>query len=488
MGLAERVAINATAQLIGQFLLAAGGLAAVAATTRYLSLKEYGALVTALIFVSLFVAVTDSGMTTTGGRELARAPERAEAIVSSTGLTVTAISFAAAAVAVAVSQIVYSGAGSADIRKAILILIPQLFLMGPRCAAQASLLARQKMYLVSTAGVVTRIVTLGLVVLVAQADLGFAAMAAAYAAFPILGAILTVLLAGVGLPRIRGWNGALAWRLLKAAIPLGGVLVVNFLYFRLDLFLLGFLATKDDVALYGVAYKLVEVLILIPSYVMFTLVPAIATAERFSDRLNSLVQNAFSAMQLVAVPLIALSFFSKSIIGFIAGSSYESAGVALQILVLSLAASYLQQVFSFSLVAQDRQLLALFVLVGVLAVNLGLNLVLIPLFKVNGAATAVLISELVSLVAMGFAFSRVGSVPSLYKPVRVSLAGAAMVGLVLGTRNTLGPLLNSPMATLAAGGALGLAAYVLVLKQLDAVPPVASAMISSLMRRRPRNA
>src|SRR6266545_2283824 len=211
--LAERVAVNAAAQLASQFALALGGLLAVAVTTRYLDIRQYGALVTALIFVGLF----------------------------------------ALGAAIAVSQIAYAGPGGAEVRKAILILLPQLLVVGPRSLALAYLVARQKIYLSSFAGVTTRVVTLGLVVAVAKADLGFVAMVAAYAAFPILGAVLIVALARTGLPRLRSWNRSLAMKLLKLSLPLGGVVIANYLYFRLGLFLLSIRATQTDVALYGIA-------------------------------------------------------------------------------------------------------------------------------------------------------------------------------------------------------------------------------------------
>jgi O-antigen/teichoic acid export membrane protein len=277
-------------------------------------------------------------------------------------------------------------------------------------------------------------------------------------------------------------------KLLKLSLPLGGVVIVNFLYFRLDLFLLSVLATKSDVALYGVAYKVIEVLILIPSYIMVTLLPAMAVAEASSDRLNRLVQNAFSAMQFIAVPLVALSFYSTQILRVIAGDQYTAAHTALQLLMIGMALSFLQQVFGYTLVSQNRQGRAFLALLAVLLVNLALNLVLIPLYKINGAATALVISEALSLVTIAGVYSRIGALPSLYEPGKILVAGAAMVAFVLGTRNAFGALFGSPVATLLVGGTLSFVGYVLALRQLHAIPPAAAAAIGSLIRRRPSNA
>jgi len=81
LGLAERVAINTAAQLVGQFLVLAGGLVAVAVTTRYLGLRDYGSLVTARL--RLVVRARDRlRRDDDRARELAKRPLEARSIIS----------------------------------------------------------------------------------------------------------------------------------------------------------------------------------------------------------------------------------------------------------------------------------------------------------------------------------------------------------------------------------------------------------------------
>jgi O-antigen/teichoic acid export membrane protein len=480
MRLAERVAVNATAQLVGQLFLAAGGLVAVAVTARYLGVRDYGALITALIYVSLFVLATDFGLSTIGARELAKREDESQTILSSLGWLVLLMSLGGAAVAGALSFVIYPGAGGEKTRTAIFILLPQFLLAAPRTVAQSYLIVRQKLYLSALAAVVTRAVTLGFVVVVAAVGLGFNWMTAAYAAFPILTAVFMYALARPQVRLWRTWDTRVGISILRAGLPLAGVVFFNYLYFRLDLFLLSVLATRVDVARYGVAYKVIETLILLPSFVMATLLPDVARATPFSDRLNGLVQNAFSAMQLLALPLVALSFFSSEILRFIAGSEYTPAALTLQLLMVGVAISFLQQVFGFTLVAQNKQLQALYVLIGVLV----LNLILIPLFAIDGAAVALVISEAASFLGTAAVYARVGKLPRPYSPLRTVTAAAVMAAIVLVARSTLPELVESPVVTLAVGGALGTIAYVLVLRQLGAVPPAVGSVATGLLRRR----
>lgn len=488
MRLAERVAVNTVAQLVGQFLVLAGGLFAVAVTTRYLGLRDYGSLVTALVFISLFSLMTDFGVTTIGARELARRPGEARSILSSLGIVTTAVSVLTVVLALAAAFLIYSSPGDGKIRLAIVVLLPQLLLTGFLTTAQSYLISEQKIYLASLARVVARILTLGLVLIVAWADFGYLAMVVAYLSYPVAAILGTFAVAKPGMTPWRTFDSGVAFGILRASAPLGGVIVVNYLYFRLDLFLLSVLATRADVARYGVAYKVVEALVPLPSYLMLTLLPDIAREPPFSERLSRLVQNAFAAMQFIAIPLIALSFYSAQIMAFIGGSEYASAGFALQILLISVAVGFLQQVFSYTLVARDKQAQTLFVLSSVLVLNLVLNLILIPPFGIDGAAFATLVSESASLAGMAYAYGRIGPLPRPHAPVGAVLAGGAMIALVLGTKAALTQVSSSPFAILAVGGTVSLLVYALTVTRLGVLPPAASDAIAGLLRRRVRHA
>jgi O-antigen/teichoic acid export membrane protein len=151
--------------------------------------------------------------------------------------------------------------------------------------------------------------------------------------------------------------------------------------------------------------------------------------------------------------------------------------------MVGVAVTFLQQVFGFMLVAQNRQLQALYVLIGVLVANLVLNVILIPLYGTVGAAVALVISELASLLATAAIYARVGKVPRPYLPLRTGTAAAAMVAIVVAARYALTPLVPSSFVTLLVGGAVGSLAYVLALRQLRAVPPAMNTLAVRLLRR-----
>jgi O-antigen/teichoic acid export membrane protein len=124
------------------------------------------------------------------------------------------------------------------------------------------------------------------------------------------------------------------------------------------------------------------------------------------------------------------------------------------------------------------------VLVGVLLLNLVLNLILIPLFAIKGAAIALVVSEVASLVGTAAVYSRIGTVPRMYLPFRTAAAAGVMATVVVATRVALPTIVPSAFVTLAVGGVLSSAAYLLILQRLHAVPPAISSVAGDFLRRR----
>ena len=72
------------------------------------------------------------------------------------------------------------------------------------------------------------------------------------------------------------YDRGLLRQLVVRAAPQAGVYVLALLYFRFDTLLLSVMSTDSQVALYGVAYKVVEVIPFLPFAFMLTLFPEIS--------------------------------------------------------------------------------------------------------------------------------------------------------------------------------------------------------------------
>jgi O-antigen/teichoic acid export membrane protein len=160
--------------------------------------------------------------------------------------------------------------------------------------------------------------------------------------------------------------------------------------------------------------------------------------------------------------------FAGDVIRVIGSPEYASAASVLRILMLALAISYLNGVYGHALVALGQQNRLFVCSALVLAANVALNLALIPPLGIDGAAIAVVLSELLAFVVVRALYGRVGTPPGARLEPRMLLAAAVMV-VAVAPRFLLPDDLAAPLVVIA-GGVVGVGAYAVALIVLKAVP------------------
>lgn len=204
-----------------------------------------------------------------------------------------------------------------------------------------------------------------------------------------------------------GFNPEIAREIVLEALPVGVLLLVFSVYNRVDIIILEYFHGVGDVAVYNLAYKVHENLILGAAFIMNALFPIIS--KNFADNkegVRSIYQKAFGILSILGL-FIALVFFILAPIvvniltGHQAGEFSESI-LVLRILLLATFMSYLNHLTGFSLIAAGRQKLSLLVGVGALFVNLMLNFLFIPRYSFLAAAVVTGITEFFVLIASSF--------------------------------------------------------------------------------------
>jgi O-antigen/teichoic acid export membrane protein len=469
MSLARKVALNASAMAVGRVLLGGAGLISVAITTRYLGLEAYGALTAATAFVGVLGPLTDIGISTIGARELAKRPDETERVMGSILTLGFVLALGAAGAGLIAMHAVYPGESNELVRQGIFLLLLPFPLAAPVNAASAYFISQQKAYMGVIASVVGSLLTLGLLVAATLLDWGFRGIVLAYMATGLAygGSLVVLALREV---RLRPcFDVALLSQLLRWALPLGAALIAFSVYWKIDIVLLSLLSSSSEVALYGLAYKVIEALGALPFFVTVTLMPEFARLTDHQARLDEILQKAFSVMQVTIVPLIVFFvIFAEEVIRLSGGSDFHEATLVLQILVVGVSASFLGALLAQALIALNYQTRLLVVLLFVLVVNVALNLVLIPPWGAHGAAAALLASEILVIGALIGVYRRIGAIPKLHRAPQVLVAACVMAAVALAPL----PLLDSASAVLvlAIGGSISAAVYVGLLYALKAMP------------------
>ena len=305
------------------------------------------------------------------------------------------------------------------------------------------------------------------------------------AAYPIGRAVQTIVFTALVRPDVRlsfSLDHRYWRRMLAISLPLGAAMIINFVYFRLDALLLSILRSASDVALYGLAYKVVEAMIVVPSYFMTTLFPEIARMDRQSEQLRNVMGQALAIMEMIALPVLVLTVvFADEAVTLVGGAKFHDAAGALQLLAIGLAVSFPAGVYGHALVAMGRQAALLRTTGVALVVNAALNLVLIPLLGIYGAATSVAVSESLALAVMWRMYVAAAPPPVNFPWARMALAGCALL-VALAIKASL-PLQGASLV--AAGSAAALASYAGALVLLRAVPEaIHTQLLAPLLRPR----
>jgi O-antigen/teichoic acid export membrane protein len=475
MTLARKVAVTTASLVAGRVVAVLAGVATVGLASRYLGLDGFGTLTLAMSIVAFVALLTDIGLSTMAAREIAREPEREREILGNVLTLGLALAVGGVAGLALIAEVGYGG--DEQMREALLILGAQVVAAPFVGVARAHFQGVQRGQLIAVGDIALAVGMLAASAACVAADLGFAALAAATATGYVAQAIvMTVMLPG----GVRlAWSGSRAtWRhLLLISLPFGATVVVNYLYFRLDVLLLSFLRDTEEVAVYGLAYRVLEGLIVLPAYFMFALFPEIARLTSDRARVDGIVVAALEAMQVLAIPLVGLGIvFADDIVAVIGGAEFEDSDWVLRILMLALGISYLSGVFGNALVAIGRQNALFKWSLVVLGANLVANLALIPPYGAIGASIAVVASEALAFFVVRALYGAGGLTPRVVPDPRILLAGAAMVAVValkfLLPDGALGAL-----PTVLLGGALGLVVYGVAMAVLGAVPEAIAAQL-----------
>lgn len=186
-----------------------------------------------------------------------------------------------------------------------------------------------------------------------------------------------------------------------------GTTLATSMYTLLDTVLLGFFANDKSVGLYSASIKLTKISIPFIISSAIVLMPRISKLFSIGDMesLNIVLNKSFNFIIIVAIPIcFVLLILAPQLIYVFSGSQFNEAVLTMRILSPLTLIIGLGYFWGFQILipaGKEREML-LSVIVGMI-INLSLNMLLIPIYKQNGAAVANVVSELaVSITYMYF--------------------------------------------------------------------------------------
>lgn len=428
MSLARRASLNIALKALGELGRFAWALLLIL-VARHLGGESLGRIAFAYSFTTIFVLLTDLGMNILVVREVARDRDAAGYYLGhllSLKLISAPVAFGLIAAAITLSgyssdvvTVVLLFAGIA-IARGVLELYGAVF-SGLEVMGREAVL--KNLYQVSL------FLSGGIALALGCGPLGLSVA--------LLIASLLVVLIGSGMvrrtmPFVRLlWDGALWLSLVRRALPLAITTIFIILYNESDVVLLSYLGEGErEVGAYVAASKILKTLQLIPMLIVSGMYPVFSDlAMGPKDALNTAYRGTLKLLLMIAIPLaIVVASLADPFIVLIYGQGFTLAIPPLRVLAVSIPFVYLGYVLVNVLVSSDHLAWAALVTGVACAINVAINLLLIPVFGIAGSAIAATATQVVLVVigalATERAVTRSGWIQLASKPM---VAGAAML-------------------------------------------------------------
>jgi len=180
--------------------------------------------------------------------------------------------------------------------------------------------------------------------------------------------------------------------LLAFSVPLAASGAINVIAKHSDLIILGIFKPSSQVGVYEVAFRMgVFVILLFTPAVGFLFQPIMSRfdAEDEQQQMDDLYTVATRWMVVASFPVFALFFlFSEQTLVFMFGESYRTGETALRVLLVGFLISLLPGLTGNFLTAVGETKLLMYISAGTMLLNVAVNLVLIPMYGIVGAAIA----------------------------------------------------------------------------------------------------
>jgi O-antigen/teichoic acid export membrane protein len=410
MSLTRKIAFNTFIQLIGKVVTTAISLVIIGALTRYLGVNGFGEYTTIFAYVSFAGVLADLGFFWIMVREISKDETQIQKIVNNTmtlrgliGLCVFIIGFLVSLLIPQYSFQIKMGIG----------VISLAWLWTTLNSTYVGVFqTKMEMYKATLSEVIGRIVIFGLVMIFINLHYSLVGIMFAYVIGNIINFVTSVILGQKHLKFALAFDFALWKKMFVDALPMGIVLLLGLIYFKIDAVMLSLMKGSTEVGIYGAPYKILEIMLLVPTIFMGNIFPILTKYINDKDsRVNLTIQKAFDFLTMLSFPIIVGTILlSTQIIRFVAGEEFVSAhtlnifnipansALVLQILIVAVGLSFISVIFNNTVISLGKQRELIKPYLVLVLVNILLNLILIPKISYIGSSVSTVITELLVLI------------------------------------------------------------------------------------------
>lgn len=182
--------------------------------------------------------------------------------------------------------------------------------------------------------------------------------------------------------------------LLIGALPLGAILFLNLIYSKGDIFILTSYRSTQEVGYYGLAYKVFEVLLTIPTFFANSFYPVLLRLLNAKDAaLHNQINKSAKLLLAASIVICIVGFTLENYLGFI-DPAFTNAIPLLRILLLSLPFFFLSSLYQWLMIATKQYWALLSVYTIAMIIGISANLFFVPQYGATSSAIITCVVEL----------------------------------------------------------------------------------------------
>ena len=236
--------------------------------------------------------------------------------------------------------------------------------------------------------------------------------------------------------------------LVRRALPfgIGGFFLVYYIW--IARVMLSMMVNNEAVGYYSAAYNLMSSLNFVPSAFVASLFPLMAMFFKGSDKsLDKVFRIGIKYIYMLALPIaVGVTLLDKEIIALIYGSKFLPSAMALEILIWAEFFIFIDVLLSQMLFSINKENITMINAGLGAALNIGLNLVLIPRLGIEGSALATLATEFYFFVISFIVLKRYGHSVNLRNLLFKPLIATSIMALFITTFSRLHLFMLIPMS------------------------------------------
>ncbi len=453
--MALSLGVNTAVSTVGRVLGFVVSLLTLGYTYQYLQAAGYGDYSTAGALVFVFNSLADLGLYSVLVRDISKPNADLKGLVSSAlTLRLLALVVFLGLASVVAFQLPYNHATKVAV---IVIGLSNVFL-----SLSQVLMAVFQRFLrtdrAAIAEVVGRVALLGLVLLFIKLDGSLVGIAWAAALSAAASFALTAYFARKFVPFTLSFKISYWQKLLKESWPIALALVFVVMYFKLDTVILSLFQPAADVGIYNMGYALLQALIFFPAMFAGLVMPFLSRHGLSQPgRFKKVFGETLNLFIVFTLPLgVFLIARAHDLIALIYQGENLAATTTLQILALAIMAIYFGALFSNGLIALHRQKTLLWIYALGAAVNVSLNLLLIPKYSYLAASWTTVVTETIVTLLMIVMLSHFAKTAFSWARFLPAILASVPLAAGLLLTESLNILLVAPLAAAIYLGALWL--------------------------------